>query len=157
MRTTDEILCLIQDFYKANLPAEIDAQNKLAKDSLMVPVPEHDAYGIQFITEKMLVFNPWILIGEEDIGFEQVAHIVKEFPKIRILIGMSPNAAEDDENLPKILFRFRKALINVLANNFRRVIPGMDFKIQIDPPAPFNVKGQDFGVVGILIEPIKGV
>lgn len=115
----ESLLQDIEDILKADLNTAIGDINGEEADGIDLKTIDSNAYFLQELSSKTANFNPFLLYGCSEMetiqnGPEAAARIMIEI----IIIFEDTNGNE--ANIPKLAFRYNRALRDVMRNNWQQ-------------------------------------
>lgn len=143
----------IRDFLKANLNTAITAITTEKNDALSLPLVSDDAYFVESLNEKTANYDPFVLVGFDDIGGEgcgpaTTLHLVIS----AVIICADRMVSKDNDAIGQIMLRYLRAFTDLFNSNFNKIFPHVKLKINSLKPIAVTTNSNDpFRVTGVSI------
>lgn len=124
----------LSTYLKANLTTQITAINTEKGDSALT-VPDSSSYAIQTINDKIINYDPFVLIGVDDISAVSITGATAKEYKV-ILAIIFEDGQNDDSGFRRV-WRYQRALEETINPGFNKV--NKHVKIKIDSLTPVDV------------------
>lgn len=144
MRQNDpeSFLLAIETFLKSNLNTEIASLNTEKNDAIVLKAISTDAYFLQTLNDKVANYNPYILIGLDDIGSEGTGPSTAKILTFSIIIILQDSI--EDLMIGRRMLRYGRVLEDLLNRSFNKIIPHATFRINsLVPIAITSVNSND--------------
>jgi hypothetical protein len=140
----------INTYLQANLNTQIASLNSEKNDSLVLKSISTDAHFVQTLNDKVANYNPYILIGVDDIGQSAGIGPATMKPLTFSVVIVLQDSIEDLEIGYRCL-RYLRVLEDLFNNGFNKILPHVTFKVNsLVPIAITAVNSNDpYRAVGV--------
>lgn len=114
----EQILANLETVLKANLNTKITAINTEKNDSITLAAIDNNAY-VMDVDDKQVNYNPYIIYMIADQTSEACGPVTAQTLTINIAMIHSDNGM--DLNIVKRMLRYRRALREVIEDNFQKI------------------------------------
>jgi len=152
----ESYLLAIETFLKANLNTEITDLNTEKNDAIVLKSISTDAYFLQTLNDKVANYNPYILIGLDDIQSVGIGPATGKKMIFSIVIIIQDSI--EDLLIGRRMLRYGRVLEDLLNRSFNKIICHATFTIQsLVPIAITSVNTNDpYRAVGVQVETTLG-
>jgi hypothetical protein len=135
-------LVRIADFMKANLNTQIAAMNTEKNDSIVLNTVNTDGYAIQSMNEAIMNYDPYILVGLDDIQSRGIGPAVAKTLVFQVIIVVADAAS--DLNMGLRMLRYMRVMEDFFCQNFNSIFPSAKFKVNsLVPVGPITWNSND--------------
>lgn len=141
----DDIITLL----KANLNTKITAINSEKNDGISLDAIDTSAYLFHTLDEETVNYNPFILC--EFINAETVGDYGHSQTKVELLIGVVLSDSGSDLVVSRRLFRYQRAMREVIEDNFDSLASGAKMIVQSQVPVELTLSNGSFAAKAIAL------
>lgn len=126
----------VEAFLIANLNTAIDAMNTEKNDGTTLKHVDSDAYHIQYLGDQTELSDPFVLIEEADepsVQGDVGGHVAITYHVGVWILVSDPGT---DPNVPSILFRYRRVLMDLFIANWDSISNAEKTSIHASMPSP---------------------
>lgn len=144
----EDILVEIQTYLQANLNTKIAEINSEKNDSITLNSVSTDAYFLQTLNDSIANFDPYILIGLDDMPSVGIGPATLKTLTFTVVLVL---ADTQDLLIGRRMLRYGRALEEIFNEGFQRILPFVSFKVNsLVPIAITSVNSNDpYRAVGV--------
>ena len=121
-------------YLKANLGTQITAINTEKGDSALT-IPDASSYALQTINDKIINYDPFVLIGVDEIETTSIHGATSK--KYKVLLAIIFEDGQNDDNGFRRVWRYQRSLEQTINPGFNSV--NKHVKITIESLTPVDV------------------
>lgn len=144
-------LLQIQDYLQTNLNTEVAAINTEKDDDIVLKTISNSAYFIQTLNDTVANYNPYILIGIDDIQASPIGPATVKTLTFSIVVVMQDSI--EDLYIGRRVLRYGRVLEDLFNRGFNKIFPHVTFNVQsLVPIAITAVNSNDpYRAVGVQV------
>lgn len=141
----------VRTFLREKMTTAVTAINTEKGDTLLQAVG-NDAYFIQTLNNEATNYNPFVLIGVEDVTTSGDGPFLKRSYTVAVIVVIADNGNSDD--IPKTLFRYQRVLEDLFNKNWASMKSSVKLKVRSLVPISFRMldSSDNFRAIGVQLD-----
>jgi len=151
----EQLLRDVDAYLKAKLPAKITALNSEKNNTISLAQFESGAFFVQSMDRALAAYPRFIFTGLNDVGATPAGPNVAQRCEIHVMVCTSEMG---DPSIVWRLFRYQRAIFEVLAEGFSQLKSGMNITVKSMVPVAYQNMdtGEHEKVIGVSMEATLG-
>lgn len=142
----ESVLDGVKAFLTANLNTQISALNAEKDDGIVLKTVDANAYHFQYPQDRAELSDPFILYDEAgEPVIQSNGGIIATVHQVGVTVFLVDNGL--DQDLPRRLFRYRRALLDLFVSQWATVFGSNKFAVKAWIPTP-PFKNEEVGYTG---------
>lgn len=149
----ESLLAFIKTTLENGLTAKLAQISTEKNDGLLIPVLASTAYYLNHLPRDGANEDPWLIYGISGVAPTALGTVAAKRYEVFVIIGTASHGNNQDEDVERILYRYARAVSEIMMENFDQMGGYTKPKVEEYPASPELIleSGETYRYSGIVV------